>query len=73
MFRAVGQVLADSLVQGGAPPCFFHENVFKVLLNPNVDIASLNTEDHLTESDKVFLMRVKGDVMSHRDMIIEHG
>ena len=52
MFRACGQVLAASLAQGGPPPVFFHENVFKMLLDPNVDMASLRADDHLTESDK---------------------
>lgn len=72
-FRSCGELVATSVVQGGPPPRFLHENVFKMLVDPNVDVAALNPEEHLTESDLQILNGVKDDVTAHQDVIIENG
>ena len=34
-FRICGQIIVVSLVHGGPPPCFFEENAYKMLCDPN--------------------------------------
>ena len=71
--RSCGEFVATSIVQGGPPPCFLHENVFKMLVEPNVDLSALNPEEHLTESDRQLLTTVKEDVSADSDIIIDNG
>ena len=41
-FRICGEFTVVSLVNGSPPPCFFQENVYKVLSDPNsVDLQNL--------------------------------
>ena len=49
---------------------FLGENVFNMLVDPNIDIAALIPEKHLTESDQQLLTSVKQDVNAHSDIII---
>ena len=72
-FRSAGELVATSVVQGGPPPRFLHENVFKMLVTPSVDIANLNPKEHLTESDQQLLSRVKDDVNAYQDIITDNG
>ena len=71
--RSCGELVATSIVQGGPPPCFLHKNVFEMLVDPNIDLADLKPEKHLTESDQELLTSVKLDLNAHTDFIIENG
>ena len=45
-FKICGEITVVSLVNGGLPPCFFEENVYKMLCNPNsVDLQNLNIKN----------------------------
>ena len=57
-FKASGEIVAASIVQGGPPPCFLDENVYGLMVNPNVPLHELNAEMHLTESDRALLESV---------------
>ena len=41
--------------------------------DPNVPLQQLDTEKHLTTSDRELLNAIKDDIMAHTDTIIEHG
>ena len=72
-FKASGEIVAASIAQGGPPPCFLDENVYGLMVNPNVPLHELNAEMHLTESDRALLESVQCDVIAHTDIIIDHG
>lgn len=72
-FKACGQIVAASLAQGGPAPCFLDESVYWLMVNPNVQLHELDTDKHLTASDRVLLNSVRDDVTAHIDTIIEHG
>ena len=51
-FRMCGEIVVVSLVDGGPPPCFLDESVYKMLVDPrSVDIQNLNISKHLTGSE----------------------
>ena len=72
-FRSCGEIVAISVAQGGPAPHFLHEKVFKILVNPNINVAHLNPEEHLTENDQQLLSAVQADVSSYQDVITESG
>ena len=71
--KTCGQIIACSLTQGGAPPKFLHENVFNLMVCPEVDINNLSLEDHFTEIDRQLIESVRSDVCVHQDVILDHG
>ena len=72
-FRAAGEILANSLAQGGPPSCFLDEIAFQTLANPKVDILNLREEKDLTQSEQQVLDKIKIDIASQQDVILEHG
>ena len=51
-FRICGEITFISLVSGGPPLCFFEENVYKMLCDPNsVDLQNLSMKEHLTSKE----------------------
>lgn len=72
-FRAAGEIVANSLAQGGPPPCFLDEIAFQTLANPKVDILNLREEMDLTQSERQILDKIKIDIASQQDVILEHG
>lgn len=72
-FRAAGEIVANSLAQGGPPPCFLDEIAFQTLANPKVDILNLREEMDLTQSERQILDRIKVDIASQQEVILEHG
>ena len=74
-FRTCGEMVAVSLAQGGPPPCFLEECVYDALVNPNVDIPvqCLNPEKHVTTNEKKLIDRVRNDLSTSHDIIIERG
>ena len=72
-FRSCGEIVAISVAQGGPAPHFLHEKVFKILVNPNINVAHLNPEEHLTENDQQLLSAVQADVSSYQEVITEIG
>ena len=58
----------------GPPPCFFEENVCKMLCNPNpVDLKNLSVKEHL-RSKKIEKMKdMEKNSTEHREYIIENG
>ena len=71
-FRSCGEIVATSIAQGGPPPRFLHENVFKMIVDPNVDVANLNHDD-LTGHDQEILNSVENNIIAHTDLIIDRG
>ncbi|XP_076808720.1 uncharacterized protein LOC143451854 isoform X1 [Clavelina lepadiformis] len=75
-FKACGEIIAASLVQGGPAPFCFHSNVFKMLTAINsIDIRKLDLHIHFTESEKQLIQRISDDPSnpSYSDTILEHG
>lgn len=72
-FKACGELVAASIAQGGPAPCFLEESVYGLMADPNVPLQQLDTEKHLTTSDRELLNAIKDDIMAHTDTIIEHG
>ena len=72
-FKAYGQVVASSIAQGGPAPCFLEKSVYGLMADPNVNLQQLDSEKHLTSSDRELLNAIKEDIMAHTDTIIEHG
>ena len=72
-FRTSGEIVANSLAQGGPPPCFLDEVAFQTLVKNEHDILNLNAETDLTLSERQFIDRIKSDIDNHRDTILEHG
>ena len=72
-FKACGGLVAASIAQGGPAPCFLEESVYGLMADPNVPLQQLDTEKHLTTSDRELLNAIKDDIMAHTDTIIEHG
>lgn len=72
-FKSCGEIVATSVAQGGPAPHFLHENVFKMLVNPNISVTHLDPEEHLTENDRQLISAVKKDVNSYQDVISESG
>ena len=72
-FKACGEIVAASIAQGGPAPCFLEESVYGLMADPNVPLQQLDSEKHLTSSDRELLNTIKEDIMAHTDTIIEHG
>ena len=71
-FRAAGEIVGASIAQGGPPPCFLDERVFNTLINPDVDLRSLNLE-HLTLKEREEIERIKSNPIDHTETVLEHG
>ena len=61
-FRAVRNIVAASLAQSGPPPCFLEKSTYNMLVNPNVDLRSLDKECHLTSTEREQIDKIKGDL-----------
>lgn len=73
-YRACGELVAVSLAQGGPPPRFLEEKVYKTLVTDgDIDFTSSNLDEHLTPSDIELIDQIKSDVSKHQDTIIDHG
>ena len=62
MLRAVRKIVAASLAQSGPPPCFLEKSTYNMLVNPNVDLRSLDKECHLTSTEREHIDKIKGDL-----------
>lgn len=51
-FKACGEIVAASIAQGGPAPCFLEESVYGLMADPNVPLQQLDSEKHLTTSDR---------------------
>lgn len=72
-FRSCGELAATSIVQGGPAPCFLDENVYNMIITPDVDITKVNLENHFTTKDKELFNNVKQDLSVYQDFILDHG
>ena len=72
-FRAVGEIVAASLAQSGPPPCFLEESTYNMLVDPGVDLRSLDKERHLKPIEREQIDKIKGDLDNYHDIIIDHG
>ena len=51
-FRICRESTVVSLVNGGSPPCFFEENVYKMLCDlSSVDLQNLSIKEHLASKE----------------------
>ena len=72
-FRICGEITVVSLVNGGPPPCFFEENVYKMLCDPNsVDLQNLSMKEHLTSKEVEKMADIEDNPTEHREYI-ENG
>ena len=72
-FRTVGEIVATSLAQSGPPPSFLEEATYDMLVNPNVDLRSLDPEHHLIQPEREQIEKIKDDLVNYKDIIIDHG
>lgn len=72
-FKTCGQFAAVSIVQGGPAPRFLEENVYNMLIDPNVAMGEPSAEKHLTTAEKQILESIAKDPSTHQDLMIEHG
>ena len=75
-FQVCGQIVAVSLAQGGQPPDFMDASVYQLLLNPDINLNSLDSNIHFTPKDKTLLKCVSecgvfDDALT--DTILENG
>ena len=55
-FRICGEIVVVSLVNGGPPPWFLDESVYRMLVDlQSVDIQNVNISKHLTSSEIEFI------------------
>ena len=72
-FRICGEIAFISLVNGGPPLCFFEENVYKMLCDPNsVDLQNLSMKEHLTSKEVEKMTYIENNPTEHREYIIEN-
>ena len=72
-FRICGEITIVSLVNGGPPPCFFEENIYKMLSDPNsVDLQNLSMKEHLTRKEVEKMTDIENNPTEHREYIIEN-
>ena len=73
-FRICGEITVVSLVNGGPPPCFFEENIYKILCDPNsVDLQNLSMKEHLTSKEVEKMTDVENNPTEYRECTIENG
>ena len=75
-FQVCGQIVAVFLAQGGPPPNFMDASVYQLLVNPDINLNSLDSNNHLTPKDKTLLKCVSecgvfDDALT--DTILENG
>ena len=54
-FQVCGQIVAVSLARGGPPPNFMDASVYQLLVNPDINLNSLDSNIHFTPKDKTLL------------------
>ena len=73
-FGICGEIVVASLVNGGPPPCFLDEIVYRMLVDlQSVDIQNLNIAKHLTSSETEFIKEVEKEPAHYKDFIIDNG
>ncbi|KAK3712178.1 hypothetical protein QZH41_005805 [Actinostola sp. cb2023] len=75
-YRAIGEIVAASLAQGGPAPNFLAPCVYDTLASAEGLNYTSTTEDlqkHLTESELKLLEGIREDVAANTDTILEHS
>ncbi|KAK3744172.1 hypothetical protein QZH41_007934 [Actinostola sp. cb2023] len=75
-YRAIGEIVAASLAQGGPAPNFLAPCVYDTLASAEGLNYTSTTEDlqkHLTESELKLLEGIREDVATNTDTILEHS
>ena len=73
-FRICGEIIVVSLVNGGPPPCFLDEIVYRMLVDlQSVDIQNLNISKYLTSSETEFIKEIEKEPAHYKDFIIDNG
>lgn len=54
-----------SIAQEGPSPCLFEECVYDTLINQEVNMMKLDAVEHLTESEKSLVERIRSDIWGH--------
>ena len=73
-FRISGEIVVVSIVNGGPPPCFLDESVYRMLVDfQSVDIQNLNILKHLTSSEIEFIKEIEKEPAHYKDFIIDNG
>lgn len=71
-FKACGQIVSVSIAQGGPPPSFLHENVYKMMVNPEVDLQKVSSS-MLIEKEQEHIEKVLSSPNNYSDYIIDSG
>ena len=70
-FRICGEIVFFSLVNGGPPPCFLDESMYRMLVDlQSVDIQSLNISKHLTSSEIELIKEIEKEPAHYKDFTI---
>ncbi len=72
-FRTAGKISAASIAQNGPPSCFLEEIVYNAMINPDLDLSSLDPSLHLTSSERNKIAEIRNNVKDSRDIILDHG
>eukprot|EP00794_Sanderia_malayensis_P014638 gene14638-16157_t len=72
-FRTAGEIIAASIAQNGPPPCFLEEVVYNAMINPDVDLSSLDPSLHLTSSEREEIAEIRSNFTDCHDLILDHG
>ena len=63
-----------SLAQGGPPPCFLDDKVYKTLVtNKDIGFTNPSLVELLTSKENEMIDQIKDDVLTFQDTIIDHG
>ena len=72
-FEICREIVVVSLVNGGPPPCFLDENVYRMLVDhQSVDIQNLNISKHLTSSEIKFIKEIEKEPAHYKDFVIDN-
>jgi hypothetical protein len=70
-FQSCGEIVAVSLTQGGPPPCFLNECVYKTMVSPCADFKTLDDKD-ITHAETMYVDNVLSGVHGNSSTIIDH-
>ena len=73
-FRICGERVVVSLVNGGPPPCFLDESLYRMLVDlQSADIQNLNILKYLKNSEIDFMKKIEKEPAHYKDFIIDNG
>lgn len=68
-FNACGEIMAASLTQGGPAPLCLDASVYDLMVNLDVSFQEINSEIHLTASDRDQIDSILKDVIAKKSAV----